>query len=186
MGMGRIDITSLVAAGLLEEVSLDEGVGAFAMQLVQSRVCLGEHVLQLVGVLVDLCLDHAIGLHVVNLAVVLLVLFLVDGEGRFTYLRGLDIPEVCLLRNLRPLALVEVGKVVADDGDGQGDHQHPADGAHRPNNLPQTSDWRNVTVTNRGHCDKRPPVGVQHGEELPITFSEEKIQTALKNIIFRV
>ena len=117
--MERIDVTSLVAAGLLEEVSLDEGVGAFAMQLVQSRVCLGEHVLQLVGVLVDLCLDHAIGLHVVNLAVVLLVLFLVDGEGRFTDLRGLDIPEVRLFRNLRPLALVEVelpATVVHEDG----------------------------------------------------------------------
>ena len=31
---------------------------------------------------------------------------------------------------LPPLTLVEVGKVVADDGDGQGDHEHPADGAH--------------------------------------------------------
>ena len=43
-----------------------------------------------------------------------------------------------------------------------------------------------ILGSHRGHCDKRPPVGVQHGEELPITFSEEKIQTALKNIIFRV
>ena len=39
---------------------------------------------------------------------------------------------------LPPLALVEVCKVVADDGDGQGDHEHPADGAHRANNLART------------------------------------------------
>ena len=39
---------------------------------------------------------------------------------------------------LPPLTLVEVGKVVADDGDGQGDHEHPADGAHRANNLART------------------------------------------------
>ena len=43
-----------------------------------------------------------------------------------------------------------------------------------------------IVGSHRGHCDKRPPVGVQHGEELPITFSEEKIQTALKNIIFHM
>ena len=36
---------------------------------------------------------------------------------------------------LPPLALVEVCKVVADDGDGQGNHEHPADGAHGTNNL---------------------------------------------------
>ena len=36
---------------------------------------------------------------------------------------------------LPPLTLVEVCKVVSNDGDGQGHHQHPADGAHRANNL---------------------------------------------------
>ena len=41
--------------------------------------------------------------------------------------------------------------------------------------------------SHRGHCDKRPPVGVQHSEELSITFSEKKMERRyIENIIFHV
>ena len=39
---------------------------------------------------------------------------------------------------------VEVGH---DDGDGQGDAQHPADGAQRPHELARSRQRSNVTVT---------------------------------------
>ena len=64
---------------------------------------------------------------IINIMIIMIIV-------RFMTIAILIVP---LLLNLflPPLALVEVCKVVADDGDGQGDHQHPADGAHRPNNL---------------------------------------------------
>ena len=44
------------------------------------------------------------------------------------------------------LVLVEGGEVVADDGDGQRDHEHAADGAHRPDHLPEAGHRHDVAV----------------------------------------
>ena len=49
------------------------------------------------------------------------------------------------------------GEVGDDDGDGEGDHQDPGHGAHRPHEHAQVGLGHHVTVTHRGHCDQRPP-----------------------------
>ena len=49
------------------------------------------------------------------------------------------------------------GKVGDDDGDGEGDHQDPGHGAHRPHEHAQVGLGHHVTVTHCGHRDQRPP-----------------------------
>lgn len=96
------------STGLLQEVTLDECISAHPVQLIQPRVCLGKHVLKLVRVLEDFRLDHAIRLYVINLALVLLVVFGLKRQGRFTHLRRLHFTKVGLFCQELPLALVEV------------------------------------------------------------------------------
>lgn len=62
-----------VVSGFLEEVSFNESVCTGSVEFVQTGVCLGQHVLELVGILEHLSLNHAIRLHVVNLAIILFV-----------------------------------------------------------------------------------------------------------------
>ena len=63
------------------------------------------------------------------------------------------------LKRLLPpdLVLVELGEVVDDDGDGEGDDQDAADAAHQADTLAQEGLRHHVTVTHCGHGDGRPP-----------------------------
>ena len=59
----------------------------------------------------------------------------------------------CYTRTLVTLTPVEVSH---DDGDGQGDAQHAADGAQRPHELAGGSERRHVPVPGARHRDDRP------------------------------
>ena len=97
-----------VVSGFLEEVTFDECIGTVTVELVQSRVSLGQHVLKLVCVLEDLSFNHSVGLDVVNLAINLLVIFRLERKGRLTDLSSLHLTEVRLFGKQDPLDLVEV------------------------------------------------------------------------------
>ena len=63
-----------------------------------------------------------------------------------------------LERLLSPdLVLVELGEVVNDDGDGEGNDQDAADAAHQADTLAQEGLRHHVAVTHCGHRDGRPP-----------------------------
>ena len=51
------------------------------------------------------------------------------------------------------LARVELGEAVADDGDGQPDHQHAEDRAEAAENLAEAGDWTHVSVTHLEYRD---------------------------------
>ena len=45
------------------------------------------------------------------------------------------------------LVVVELGKVVDDDGDGEGHHQHARDGAASTDQFPEAGGWENVSIS---------------------------------------
>ena len=55
------------------------------------------------------------------------------------------------------LFVVELRKVVDDDGNGEGHDQDAADGAAGSDYLSEAGDRRDVTVTDRCHGDDGPP-----------------------------
>jgi hypothetical protein len=63
------------------------------------------------------------------------------------------------------LVVVELGKIVDNDGDGQGHHQHPRDGAAGADKLAQTGLGADVSVADCGHGDDGPPEGGRYGGE---------------------
>ncbi len=120
---------------------------------------------------IQLCYVHALLLghhaHFVVLAVVVVVvvvaaataavvveLVVVVGqsrlprEGLYGALSARALDRQLFLRQLLPpaLVLVEGGEVVADDGDGQRDHEDAADGAARADHLAQSGRGTDVTV----------------------------------------
>ena len=116
LSFGLLKFACSVVPGLLEEVTLDQGIGRVPVQLVQSSVGAGEQILQIVRILEDFGLNLAVRLHVVLLAVDLLVDLGFAVQSRFSHLSRLDVTEVCLWAELLALEFVkfELLQIVVD------------------------------------------------------------------------
>ena len=82
------------------------------------------------------------------------------------------------LQSLLPpdLVLVELGEVVDDDGDGQGNDEDAANTAEDADALADRGLGHNVAVAHSGHGDGRPPEGVRDALELipvPLALCKE-------------
>lgn len=66
------------------------------------------------------------------------------------------------------LILVELCKVVDNDGDGESNDKNSADAADQANTLAQEGGGHHVTIANRGHADGRPPEGRGNAGELSV------------------
>lgn len=68
------------------------------------------------------------------------------------------------------LVLIEFGKIVNDDRNGQRNHQDTANTTYTSYDLPERRRRINVTVADGGHRDARPPEGLRYTDKLRIFF----------------
>ena len=74
------------------------------------------------------------------------------------------------------LVLVELGEVVHDDRDGEGDDEDPADAAEDADGLAHPCHGHDVAIADGGHGDGGPPERVRDADELlpvVLTLGEE-------------
>ena len=71
-----------------------------------------------------------------------------------------------LARSCTDLILVELGEVVDDDGDGQGDDEDAADTASGTDQLAPPGSGVDVAVADSRHRDRRPPERLRYADEL--------------------
>lgn len=76
------------------------------------------------------------------------------------------------LQSLLPshLILIELGKIVNNDRNGQRNYQNPTNTTHASYNFPQRRRRVNVAVTNGGHGDAGPPEGLGYTDEFGTGF----------------
>ena len=63
------------------------------------------------------------------------------------------------------MVIVELCKIVDNDGNGQSHHQDPRNSTAGSNELPQSGGGVDVPVAHRGHRDDRPPEGRGDGSK---------------------
>lgn len=68
------------------------------------------------------------------------------------------------------LILVELGKVIDNNGNGQRDHQNTTNATHAAYDLPQWGSGIDVPVTDGRHRDARPPKRLRYADELGAGF----------------
>ena len=68
------------------------------------------------------------------------------------------------------LVLVELRKIVDDNGNGQSDHQDPTNATDTSYNFPQRGCRVYVSIANCRHGDTSPPESLRYTDELSILF----------------